>query len=231
MGPAIAALISVVWLAAQAAAPSAGSAAAGKALFDGAGGCARCHSLDEPSRSFGSDLSWIGILRTPAALRKSIVDPGDQVFRRYYAVVVETKAGQHFEGLAQTEDDRSIQVRSVDGESRTFLKSDLQSLERQERSLMPSYAAKLSTAQIDDLVAYLRTLRAIPPVEASDRTRTVGTLTETIDFFDRPTRNADERSDDIVDALEIQRGATVADVGAGTGYFTWRLARQVGPAG
>src|SRR5262245_46322232 len=229
---AIATLIPVVVLAVQTVpAPAVGNAAAGKALFEGAGGCAGCHSLEEPTHSFGSDLSWIGILRTPAALRRSIVDPDDQVFRRYYTVVVETNSGQRFEGLAQAEDDRSIQLHAVGGESRSFLKGDLRSLKREERSLMPSYASKLSSAQIDDLVAYLRTLRAMPAVEASDRTRTIGTVTETIDFFDRPTRNSEERSDDVIDALDIPQGATVADVGAGTGYFTWRLARKVGTAG
>jgi len=229
---AIAVLMPLVMLAAQTApTPAAGDAAAGKALFEGTGGCAACHSLDEPTRSFGSDLSWIGILRTSAALRRSIVDPNDQVFRRYYAVVVETKGGQRVEGLAQAEDEQSIQIRDVSGQSRSFLKADVTSLKREERSLMPSYASKLSAGQIEDLVAYLRTLRAMPPVEDSDRTRTIGTVTETIDFFDRPSRNTDERSDEIIEALDIAPGATVADLGAGTGYFTWRLAQKVGSSG
>jgi putative heme-binding domain-containing protein len=231
MSVAALALIHLLMLGQTAPPKVSGDPVAGKALFTGAGGCASCHSLDEPTLSFGSDLTWIGILRTPAALRRSIVDPDDQVFRRYYTVVVETNAGQRFEGLAQSEDDRSIQIRGVGGQSRSFLKSDLQALKREERSLMPSYATKLSAGQIDDLVAYLRTLRAIPPVEESDRTRTIGTVTETIDFFDRPGRNQEERSDELIDALEIPAGATVADLGAGTGYFTPRLARKVGPAG
>jgi len=226
-----AALIQLLVLGQTATSNVAGDPAAGKALFNGAGGCVRCHSLDEPTHSFGSDLSWIGILRTPAALRRSIVDPDDQVFRRYYAVVAETKSGQRFEGLAETEDDRSIQIRDVAGQTRSFLKRDLQSLKREERSLMPSYASTLSAAQLDDLVAYLRTLRAIPPVEESDRTRTIGTVTETIDFFDRPSRNSEERSDELIAALDIPPGATIADLGAGTGYFTWRLARRTGSGG
>jgi ubiquinone/menaquinone biosynthesis C-methylase UbiE len=32
-------------------------------------------------------------------------------------------------------------------------------------------------------------------------------------------------------AIGIARGTTVADIGAGAGYFTWRLAERVGPAG
>jgi ubiquinone/menaquinone biosynthesis C-methylase UbiE len=95
---------------------------------------------------------------------------------------------------------------------------------------MPSYAS-LSTAELDDLVAYLRTLRAIPPVEERERTRAIGGLSENVAFFNRPGRDAEERSDAIVEALEIPAGATVADVGAGTGYFTWRLAQRAGAKG
>ena len=40
-----------------------------------------------------------------------------------------------------------------------------------------------------------------------------------------------QRPDDIVAALEIEPGATVADLGAGSGYFTSRLADAVGPRG
>src|SRR5947199_9408077 len=32
-------------------------------------------------------------------------------------------------------------------------------------------------------------------------------------------------------ALDIQKGATVADIGAGVGYHVWRLSAIVGPAG
>src|SRR5207253_1905424 len=34
-----------------------------------------------------------------------------------------------------------------------------------------------------------------------------------------------------LDALGIKRGSTVADIGAGVGYFTWRLADRVGSNG
>lgn len=34
-----------------------------------------------------------------------------------------------------------------------------------------------------------------------------------------------------MDALGIHRGSRVADIGAGTGYFTFHLARRVGPTG
>jgi ubiquinone/menaquinone biosynthesis C-methylase UbiE len=47
----------------------------------------------------------------------------------------------------------------------------------------------------------------------------------------RPEREAEEHPDQALDALKIPKGAVVADLGAGVGYFTWRLAERVGPAG
>jgi ubiquinone/menaquinone biosynthesis C-methylase UbiE len=47
----------------------------------------------------------------------------------------------------------------------------------------------------------------------------------------RSEREAEEAPDAALDAIGIARGATVADIGAGVGYFTWRLAERVGPAG
>jgi ubiquinone/menaquinone biosynthesis C-methylase UbiE len=47
----------------------------------------------------------------------------------------------------------------------------------------------------------------------------------------RPERESEEHPDQALDALEIPKGATVADVGTGVGYFAWRIADRVGPAG
>lgn len=49
--------------------------------------------------------------------------------------------------------------------------------------------------------------------------------------FDDPARDAWQRPDELVAALQLAPGATVADIGAGTGYFNRRLAGAVGPQG
>jgi ubiquinone/menaquinone biosynthesis C-methylase UbiE len=51
------------------------------------------------------------------------------------------------------------------------------------------------------------------------------------DWLVRPEREAEEAPDAALDAIGIERGAAVADIGAGAGYFTWRLAERVGAAG
>jgi len=47
----------------------------------------------------------------------------------------------------------------------------------------------------------------------------------------RETRVEEEQPEAMLDALKIPPGATVADVGAGVGYHSIRLARRVGPKG
>jgi len=51
------------------------------------------------------------------------------------------------------------------------------------------------------------------------------------DWLTRPERESEEHPDQALDAIGIQRGSTVADIGAGVGYFTWRLADRVGSKG
>lgn len=51
------------------------------------------------------------------------------------------------------------------------------------------------------------------------------------DWLNRPEREKTEMPDRLLEALQIKPGMTVADVGAGTGYFSWRMARRVGPDG
>ncbi len=50
-------------------------------------------------------------------------------------------------------------------------------------------------------------------------------------WLERPEREEEERTDLLVEALELKPGQAVADVGAGSGYFSWRMARKVGEKG
>ncbi len=52
-----------------------------------------------------------------------------------------------------------------------------------------------------------------------------------IPWLDRPERDNEERPEIVVDALGLRGGEVVADLGAGSGYFTFRIARKVGRRG
>jgi ubiquinone/menaquinone biosynthesis C-methylase UbiE len=49
---------------------------------------------------------------------------------------------------------------------------------------------------------------------------------EGADWLNRPERIEEEQPDRVVDAMQIRPTDTVADIGAGTGYFSIRLARK-----
>ena len=50
-------------------------------------------------------------------------------------------------------------------------------------------------------------------------------------LLDAPDRDLWQRPDQIMDSLGVADGSVVADIGAGSGWFTIRLARRVGPQG
>lgn len=209
--------------------PVAAQAPTGKAIFEGKGGCVRCHSIAHRGGSLGPDLTEIGLQRSAASLHTSIVDPNAEIFREYLTVVISTVAGDRVEGVALNEDDISIQLRDASGNPRSFLKQNLKDIHREERSLMPSYAGELSPAEIAQLVQYLQTLKG--STDPARHPRQVAPLTTDVDWLTRANRDSQERPELLLDKLAILPGSTVVDLGAGRGYFTWRLARRVGDQG
>jgi ubiquinone/menaquinone biosynthesis C-methylase UbiE len=51
------------------------------------------------------------------------------------------------------------------------------------------------------------------------------------DWLERPERMDEERPDRVLAALELEPGMAVADIGAGSGYYSWRMAERVGARG
>jgi predicted methyltransferase len=51
------------------------------------------------------------------------------------------------------------------------------------------------------------------------------------DWLERDERDSLEQPDKVLTTLNIAPGSTVADIGAGTGYYSLRLAKKVGPQG
>src|SRR5438045_1479646 len=51
------------------------------------------------------------------------------------------------------------------------------------------------------------------------------------DWLERPEREAEEKPELLLQALKLKSGDAVADIGAGTGYYSWRIAGVVGEKG
>jgi SAM-dependent methyltransferase len=69
----------------------------------------------------------------------------------------------------------------------------------------------------------------VRPAPPAPQTR----LFQTVDLglLEAPDRDDWQKPDQIMDTLRIAEGSTVGDLGAGSGWFTIRLARRVGPNG
>ena len=52
-----------------------------------------------------------------------------------------------------------------------------------------------------------------------------------IPWLDRPQREAEEHPEVVIDALGLREGEVVADLGAGSGFFTFRISPKVGKTG
>jgi cytochrome c oxidase cbb3-type subunit III len=151
--------------------PLPGDVGRGRALFEGKGGCAVCHIVGGKGGSLGPELTEVGSQRGPEHLRRSLVDPGAEhpprpvsyepnAYAGYLLVRVALRDGRVVSGYRVNEDTFTIQLRDAAGTLHSLRKGDLARLEKQlDQSSMPAYGTVLSGGELDDLVAYLASLR------------------------------------------------------------------------
>jgi putative heme-binding domain-containing protein len=134
-----------------------GDARRGRATFESE--CAGCHQVRGSGGALGPDLTGIGAARSRVALTTALRDPSASVALGFRAVALRA-GGERVEGVVKAEDAFSLQLVTVDGELRAFPKRALDDLVRGTQSLMPVFdASRLSDAALEDLLAYLGTLR------------------------------------------------------------------------
>lgn len=125
-----------------------GNADAGKAFFNGAGGCNKCHS---PT----GDLDKIAGKYPPIELEARMLYPGG----RHTTAVVTLPSGEQIKGPLVHADDFVISLRDASGWYRSFsrdaVKVDLQDPLAAHREML----GKLTQADMHNLFAYLATLK------------------------------------------------------------------------
>ena len=133
-----------------------GNASHGKEIFLGKGECSACHAISGEGGFLGPDLSAYGSTLSAKAIRDAIIKSNRMVAPGYRSATITTQDGEPVEGVIRNEDNFSIQLQTKDGSYHFFQKSEVKAVDRLDRSLMPTdYGARLSPAELDDLVSYL----------------------------------------------------------------------------
>jgi len=149
-----------------------GNPAAGRAVFEGKGQCLSCHTVNGQGQPVGPDLSAAGN-GSAQSLQATILNPnqppaagggrggGRGAFRRGppTTLTVRTADGHEYRGVRKSEDVFSLQMVDTAGQLHLFDKASLAELRVENKSLMPDdYARRLTAPEIQNLVAYLKTL-------------------------------------------------------------------------
>ena len=136
-----------------------GSVASGAGLFTNKGDCSSCHMINGQGGRQGPDLSRVGERRSPEELLSDMLNPHADVAPRWWTMRVTEKSGLVREGLRMNEDSFSLRIIDDNANLWSYSKNQIASFERIEASTMPSYTQILSDSEVDDLVAYLFSLR------------------------------------------------------------------------
>src|SRR5438034_7862879 len=140
-------------------APGRGDAVRGQTIFEEKGNCTSCHRVNGKGSRVAPDLSDIGAVRSPDAIGRSLLDPTSSMLPLNRPVRAVTRDGKVINGRRLNEDTYTVQLIDANEKLVSLIKSDLREYTISTTSSMPSYKDKLSSAEMDDLVAYLRKLK------------------------------------------------------------------------
>jgi putative heme-binding domain-containing protein len=140
-----------------------GSAARGETLYNGKGVCATCHRVNGSGPRVAPDLTEIGTIRPAPELHQKLVDPSANIRPGNRYVEAVTKRGDKIAGRLLNQDTFTVQL--LDGNERllSLSRADLRDFSYVKNSPMPSYRDKLTQGELDDLVAYLVSLKGFRP--------------------------------------------------------------------
>ncbi|MCA9177881.1 MAG: HEAT repeat domain-containing protein [Planctomycetales bacterium] len=142
-----------------------GDAARGQRVFlSRAAGCAACHRVAGEGGNVGPDLSTIGDRRSKRDLLEAVLFPSASQARGFESYLIRLDDGRQFAGLILSESGSRLRVRTSDQQELEISREAIEAMKPSDVSVMPAGLKQTMTdGQLQDLVAYLRTLRATSP--------------------------------------------------------------------
>ena len=127
--------------------------------------CAQCHKLGDVGHAVGPDLVSLTD-KSPDAMLTAVLDPNRAVETKYLTFTAITKAGVTHTGLMATETAGSLTLRAAEGKEITLLRSEIDELQSNAKSLMPEGLERdLKPADAAALVAYIRLNVPLPAMK------------------------------------------------------------------
>ena len=122
--------------------------------------CAKCHSIDGTSSKAGPDLLAVGDKFPRRELIQAILEPSAAIAVGYGTTIVETKAGEEFQGIVKSAADDGLDLIGADGKHVRIATGDIKEQRGTAVSLMPEgLHTGMSNQEFTDLVEYLVTLK------------------------------------------------------------------------
>ncbi|MEM7367538.1 MAG: PVC-type heme-binding CxxCH protein [Bacteroidota bacterium] len=126
---------------------------AGKEVFQQR--CASCHQVGGLGMAVGPGLLQTRD-RTPLGMLTQIIDPNRSVSAQFTAYIIRTKKEESWTGMISSENAHSIKLLLPGGIEQLIARSEIQTIEAMQASLMPEGLTNdLSEQQVVDLLAFL----------------------------------------------------------------------------
>jgi PQQ-dependent dehydrogenase (methanol/ethanol family) len=141
------------------AAPSAGDAKAGEAIFFGSGQCSTCHVARGRGTSNGPDLSNIANRMRLANMQQVLANPSASITAGYAMASVVLNDGTMLRGFLRAQGSHDVVLQTKDGKLHPLVDSEYRTVTQDQQSAMGAFHGTAEEQR--NLLAYLSTLKGV----------------------------------------------------------------------
>jgi putative heme-binding domain-containing protein len=131
----------------------------GQIVFELSGACLTCHRVNGKGSYLAIDLDDVGAIRSADYIERSLLDPNVSNLPEHRFVRAITYKGATIIGRRLNEDTFTVQLIEESGHLVSLIKPELREYILLNAPRMPSYKDKLSSRELEDVVAYLISLK------------------------------------------------------------------------